>query len=125
MDTNWWQKFQKDFSTFRTDLIVDHGWNDLTCHYNLECLLHQETVIPTTNQYAKQQGPMWTDLDFDDFLHELGLLLPMEVYETHVPCRLYWYPEMTDLFPSMNFEKVTNYKRFEKTMMYMPLSNTS
>ena len=68
---------------------------------------------------------MWTDLDFDDFLRELSLLLPMEVYEIHVPCRLYWYPEMTDLFPSMNFEKVTNYKRFEKTMMYMPLSNTS
>lgn len=81
------------------------------------------TVIPTTNQYVKQQDPWWIDVDFDDFLHVLGHLLTIEIYEIHVPPRQYWFAEMNDIFPSINFNKVLSYKRFEKIMLYLRLSN--
>lgn len=81
------------------------------------------TVIPTTNQYAKQQDPWWIDVDFNDFLHVLGHLFTMEIYEIHGPPRQYWFAEMNDLFPSINFNKVLSYKRFEKIMLYLRLSN--
>ena len=72
----------------------------------------RETVIPTTNQCAKQQDPRWTDLDLHDFLHVLDLHLNLEVYEIHGPCKLHWCAKINDLFPGMNFDKVTSYKRF-------------
>ena len=47
----------------------------------------------------------------------------MQVYEIHGPCRLYWFAEMNDLFPKRNFNKVMSYKRFEKILLFLRLSN--
>ena len=43
------------------------------------------TIIPVTNCDAKTNNPKWIDLDIDEFLHVLGLLVAMEIYDIHDP----------------------------------------
>ena len=64
------------------------------------------TVIPATNTYAaKSKVLTWKNLDHVEFLHFLGILLSMEVFDIHGPRHLYWANE-NGLFPSMNHRKV-------------------
>ena len=82
----------------------------------------RDIMIPNTNLHAKRQDPKWKDMDLDEFLHVLGLLLAMEVYEIHGPRRLYWSSNINELFPGMNFEKVMACKRFERITAFLQLS---
>ena len=102
-----------------------------TIKSELDYILHflpiqhiKEVVIPNTNKYAKKQDPRWIDIDFDEVLHVLGLLIAMEVYEIHSPRRLYWSPEVNNLFPAMDFGKVMTCRRFETILKYLQLSNS-
>ena len=61
-------------------------------------------------------------MDLDEFLHVLGLLLAMEVYEIHGLRRLYWSSNINELFPGTNFEKVMACKRFERIIAFLQLS---
>ena len=64
------------------------------------------TVIAATNTYAaKSKVLTWKNLDHVEFLHFLGILLSMEVFDIHGPRHLYWANE-NGLFPSMNHRKV-------------------
>ena len=80
------------------------------------------TIIPVTNCYAKKNNPKWIDLDIDEFLHVLGLLLAMEIYDIHGPQHLYWSNSEHTLFPSMKFGEVMSIKRFENILKYSQLS---
>ena len=80
------------------------------------------TIIPITNHYAKKKDPKWIDLDEDEFLHVLGLLLPMEIYDTHSIQHLYWSESEHTLFPSMKFGEIMSIKRFENILKYLQLS---
>ena len=82
----------------------------------------RDIIIPNTNLHAKRQDPKWKDMDLDEFLHVLGLLLAMEVFEIHGPRRLYWSSNINELFPRMNFEKVTTCKRFKRIIAFLQLS---
>ena len=102
-----------------------------TIKSELDYILHflpiqhiKEVVIPNTNKYAKKQDPRWINIDFDEVLHVLGLLIAMEVYEIHSPRRLYWSPEVNNLFPAMDFGKVMTCRRFETILKYLQLSNS-
>ena len=79
-------------------------------------------VIPVTNWYAKKNNPKWIDLDIDEFLHALGILLAMEIYDSHGPQCLYWLNSEHTLFPSMKFGEVMSIKIFENTSKYLLLS---
>ena len=81
----------------------------------------RDIIIPNTNLHAKYQDPKWKDMDLDEFLHVLGLLLAMEVYEIHGLRRLYWSSNINELFPGMNFEKVMACKRFERIIAFLQL----
>ena len=48
----------------------------------------------------------------------------MEVYEIHSPQRLYWSPEVNNLFPALDFGKVMTCRRFETILKYLQLSNS-
>ena len=67
-----------------------------TIKSELDYILHflpiqytKETIILNTNKYRKKQDPRWTDVDFDEVLHVLGLLIAMEVYKIHGPRGFY------------------------------------
>ena len=101
-----------------------------TIKSELDYILHflpiqhtQETIILNTNKYHKKQDPRWTDVDFDEVLHVLGLLIAMEVYEIHGPQRFYWSSQVNNLFPSMDFGNIMTYRRFETILEYLQLSN--
>ena len=46
-----------------------------------------------TNAHAKTRSQAWTDLDLDEFLDLMGILLSMEMYETHGPKTIYFNTE--------------------------------
>ena len=61
------------------------------------------------------------EMDFPEFLHILGLLLTMQVYEIHGPHRMYW-TEGDDIFPSFEFGKIMSYHRFDDILRFLQLS---
>lgn len=50
---------------------------------------------PVTNAHAKTRSQARTDLDLDEFLDLMGILLSMEMYETHEPRTIYFNTEGT------------------------------
>ena len=72
-------------------------------------------MIPATNAYAKKSVTSWKDMDFDEFLHVIGIFLAMEVHEVHGPRRLYWSNEHNGILPSMNFGEMISCKWFQTT----------
>ena len=51
---------------------------------------------PVTNAHAKTRSQAWTDLDLDEFLDLMGILLSMEMYETHGLRTIYFNTEGTN-----------------------------
>ena len=62
---------------------------DFILHF-LPVVYIREIVIPSTNDFARNQNAKWEDLDFSEFLHLIGILIAMEVYDIHGPRRMYW-----------------------------------
>ena len=85
----------------------------------------KETLIPNTNKYGKKQDPRWTDVDFDEVLHVLGLLIAMEVYKIHGPQRFYWSSQVNinNLLPPMDFGNALTNQKFETILKYLQLSD--
>ena len=67
-------------------------WNGF-CAALSPCTYIKNNVISATNAYAKKSVTSWKDMDFDEFLHVIGIFLAMEVHEIHGPRRLYWSNE--------------------------------
>ena len=61
-------------------------------------------------------------MDIDEFFHVLGILLAMEIYDSHGPQCLYWLNSEHTLFPSMKFGEVMSIKRFENILKHLQLS---
>ena len=81
----------------------------------------RDIIIPNTNLHTKRQDLKWNDIDLDEFLHVLGLLLAMQVYEIHGPRRFYWWSNINKLFPGVNLEKASACKRFERIIAFLQL----
>ena len=80
------------------------------------------TIILVTNHYAKKNNPKWIDLHVDEFLHILGLLLAMEIYDIHGPGCLHWSESEHTLFSSMKFGEIMSIKKFGNILKYLKLS---
>ena len=78
-------------------------------------------IIPSTNDYAKTNSLQWESLNLDEFLHFLGILLSMEVFEILGPHTMYWNEEGSDLFPAMNFGKIMSCTRFKEIARFLQL----
>ena len=79
-------------------------------------------VIPSTNDYFKTKSLQWESLNLDDFLHFLGILLSMDVFEIYGSCKMYWNEDGSDLFPAVNFGKIMSRTRFEEIARFLQLS---
>ena len=80
------------------------------------------TIILVTNHYAKKNNPKWIDLHVDEFLHILGLLLAMEIYDIHGPGCIHWSESEHTLFSSMKFGEIMSIKKFGNILKYLKLS---
>ena len=69
---------------------------DFVLHF-LPVTYIKNVVMPATNAYAKKSVRSWKDIDFDEFLHVIGIFLAMEVHEIHGPRRLYWWSEHNNI----------------------------
>ena len=65
---------------------------------------------------------LWETGSWAAFLHVLGILLTMEIYDIHSARRLYWSNSEHTLFSSMKFGEVMSIKRFENIYEYLQLS---
>ena len=79
-------------------------------------------MIPATNLYGKNFFASFKQMTIDDFIHVMGMLYSMEVYQLPVR-RMYWNTEPIGIFPAMDFGRVMSRSRFEEILRCLQFSS--
>ena len=85
---------------------------DFVLHF-LPVTYIKNVVILLQMLMPKKSVTSCKDMNFDEFLHVIGIFLTTDVHEIHGPRRLYWPNEHNRIFPCMNFREIISCKWFE------------